>query len=187
MPVARLNLLTEKLSRFFELSSEFEFWGSFSSNVKVNPVWSWKGQISFQQYFPPYSQHFTTLLFLRNVRILPNLKQLSRKNYRHKRSENLPFSRNLVTADRKRRGKGRVMWTKDHERLDANHVGSIWFRVRQRIALSWGSKGCRKVTLMPHPLKCPPKASLGSFPFEVWKTEGVEFMNPLHSPEERTQ
>jgi len=61
------------------------------------------------------------------------------------------------------------MWTKDHWRSDANHTGSIWFRVRQRIALSWGSWGCRKVTLMPHPLKWPPQALLGAFPFAVWK------------------
>ena len=59
-PVAGLNLLPEKVSRFSELSWEFEFWGSFSSNVKVNPVFSWKGQNSFQRLFPPYSQHFTT-------------------------------------------------------------------------------------------------------------------------------
>jgi len=43
-----------------ELSSEFEFWGSFSSNVKETPVFSWKGQNSFHRIFPPYSQHFTT-------------------------------------------------------------------------------------------------------------------------------
>jgi len=61
-PVAGLNLLQQKVSRFSELSSEFEFWGSFWSNVKVNPVFSWKGQNSFQRIFPPYSQHFTTPL-----------------------------------------------------------------------------------------------------------------------------
>jgi len=60
MPVARLNLLPEKVSRFSQLSSEFEFWGSFPINVEVNPVFSWKGQNSFQRIFPPYSQHFTT-------------------------------------------------------------------------------------------------------------------------------
>jgi len=61
-PVAGLNssLLLEKVSRFSELSSEFEFWGFFSSNVKVNPVFSWKGQNSFQRILPPYCQHFTT-------------------------------------------------------------------------------------------------------------------------------
>jgi len=59
-PVAGLNLLPEKVSRFSELSSEFEFWGSFSSNVKVNPVFSWKGQNSFQRIFPSCSQHLTT-------------------------------------------------------------------------------------------------------------------------------
>ena len=60
--VAGSNLLTEKVSRFSELSSEFEFWGSFSSNVTVNPVFSWKGQNPVQRIFPPYSQHFTTPL-----------------------------------------------------------------------------------------------------------------------------
>ena len=39
----------------------------------------------------------------------------------------------------------------------------------QRIALSWGSWGCRKVTLIPSPLKWPPQASLGAFPSTVWK------------------
>jgi len=61
-PVAGLNLLPEKVFRFSKLSSEFEFWGSFSSNVKINTVFSWKGQNSFQRIFPPYSQHFTTPL-----------------------------------------------------------------------------------------------------------------------------
>jgi len=41
--------------------------------------------------------------------------------------------------------------------------------VTQRIALSWGSWGCRKVTLIPSPLKWPPQASLGAFPSTVWK------------------
>jgi len=61
-PVAGSNLLKEKVSRFSELSSEFEFWGSFASNVKVTPVFSWKGQNSFQRIFFPYSQHFNTSL-----------------------------------------------------------------------------------------------------------------------------
>ena len=39
-PVEGLNWLPENFSRFSELSSEFEFGGSFSSNVKVNPVFS---------------------------------------------------------------------------------------------------------------------------------------------------
>jgi len=58
-PVTRLYLLTKKVS-IFRTPSEFEFWGSCSSNVKVNPVFSWKGQNSFQRIFPAYSQHFTT-------------------------------------------------------------------------------------------------------------------------------
>ena len=36
-----------EVSRLFELSSEFEFWRSFSSNVKVNPVFSWKFSVIF--------------------------------------------------------------------------------------------------------------------------------------------
>ena len=70
---------------------------------------------------------FTTYTanFLRIPRILLHLKQLSHHTNQHKRSKNLPFSRNLVTADRKRRGQGGVMWTKDHQRSDANHIGSI--------------------------------------------------------------
>jgi len=37
------------------------------------------------------------------------------------------------------------------------------------MALSWGSGRRRKVTLIPSPLNRPPKASLGAFPFAVWK------------------
>jgi len=122
-----------------------------------------------------FSVFYYTSIFLRILRILLHFKHLSHKTNQDKRSENLLFSRNLVTADRKRRGQGGLMWTKDHKRSDANHIESIWFRVRQRIALSWGSWGCRKVTLMPHPLKWPPQASLGAFPFAVWKNwrEGI--------------
>ena len=48
-------------------------------------------------------------------------------------------------------------------------LGSIWFKVTQLIALTWGSWGCRKVTFIPSPLKWSPQASLGAFPFAVWK------------------
>jgi len=171
--VAGLNLLPEKVSRF----SGFEFWGSFSSHVKVNPVFSWKGQTPFQR-ISIFSAFYYTSNFLRILKILLHLKQLYHKTNQHKRSENLPFSRNLVTAYRKRRGQGGEMWTKDHQRSDANHIGSIWFRVRQRIALSWGSWGCRKVTLMSHPLKWTPQASLGAFTFAVWKN----WTGGIHAP-----
>ena len=63
--------------------------------------------------------------FHRILRILLHLKQLSHKTKPHKRSENLPFSRNLVTADRKRRGQGGIMKTKDHKRSDASHIALI--------------------------------------------------------------
>jgi len=46
------------------------------------------------------------------------------------------------------------------------------------IALSWGSWGCRKVTLMPHPLKWPPQAFWGAFPFAVWKN----WKGGIHEP-----
>ena len=61
-----------------------------------------------------FSAFYYTSNFLRILRILLHLKQLSHKTNQYERSENLPFSRNLVTADRKRRGQGGVMWTKDH-------------------------------------------------------------------------
>ena len=63
--------------------------------------------------------------FLRILRILLHHKQLSHKTTLHKRSENSPFSRNLVIAERKRRGQGGVMWTEDHKRSDANHITHI--------------------------------------------------------------
>jgi len=115
-----------------------------------------------------FSAFYDTSNFLRILRILLHLKQLSHKTNQHKRSENLLFSKNLVTAERKRRGQGGVMWTKAHSRSDANHKGSIWFRVRQRIALSWGSLRCRKVTLMPHPR---PRPLWGLFLSRFGKTE----------------
>ena len=33
------------------------------------------------------------------------------------------------------------------------YLGSFWVKATQHIALSWGSWGRKKVTLMPHPLK----------------------------------
>jgi len=114
-PVAGLNLLQEKVSWFSELSSQFEFWRSFSSDVKVNPVFSWKGQNYFQRIFPPYSQHFTTpQISFEFSGFYSHFKQLFYKTNQHKRLENLLFSRNLVWAERKRPGQCGVMWTEDH-------------------------------------------------------------------------
>ena len=59
------------------------------------------------------------------LRIVLHLKQLSDKASLHKPSENLPFSRNIVVAKRKRRGQGRVIWTEDNKRSDANHIAWI--------------------------------------------------------------
>jgi len=80
---------------------------------------------NFMGFSFEFSGFYYTSNFLRILRILLHLKQLSHKTNQHKRSENLPFSRNLVTADRKRQGQGGVMWTKDHKRLDANHIAWI--------------------------------------------------------------
>ena len=104
--------------------------------------------------FPSNSQEFTTPQTAFN---------------HHERSENLPFSRNLVRAERKRM---QIIW-----------LESIWFRATQHIALSWGSWGCRIVTLMPHPLKCSPQASLGAFPFAVWKN----WRGGIHDPLQRKE
>ena len=119
--------------------------------------------------------HFTRF-FLRILRILLHLKFPSNfqdfatpqtaflYNQSAQKSENTPFSRNLVTTERKRRGQGGAMWTENHKRWDANHIACINLmqsRARQRIARSWCSWRYRKVTLIPPPLKRPPKASLG--------------------------
>jgi len=72
-----------------------------------------------------FSGFYYTSNFLRILRILLHLKQLSYKTNHNKRSENLPFSRNLDTAERKRRRQGGVMWTEDHKRSDANRIAWI--------------------------------------------------------------
>ena len=83
-------------------------------------------QMELQRIFPPYSQHFTTpqisfefsgFYYTSNIFFI--------KTNQHKRLENLLFSRNLVLAERKRRGQGGVMWTKDHTRSDANYIAWI--------------------------------------------------------------
>jgi len=50
-PVAGLNLLQEKVSRFCELSSEFEFWTSFSRNFKVVQYSREKDKTLFSEFF----------------------------------------------------------------------------------------------------------------------------------------
>jgi len=61
----------------------------------------------------------------RILRILLHLNHLSYKTTPYNRSENSPFSRNLVAAERKRRGQSGVMWTEYHKRSDANYIGWI--------------------------------------------------------------
>ena len=119
------------------------------------------------------SGFYYTSNFPRILRILLHLKQVSYKTTPHKRSENLPFSRNLVEAERKRRGQGGVMWTEYHKRSDANHIGwinPIQSNTTHRAKL--GLIGVQKVTLIPSPLKWPAQTSLGAFPFTVWKNWG---------------
>ena len=84
----------------------------------------WPKLIS-QDFSFEFSGFYYTSNFLRILRILLHLKQLSHKTKPHERSENLFFSRNLVIADMKRRGQGGVMWTKNHKRWDANHIAWI--------------------------------------------------------------
>jgi len=79
--------------------------------------------------------------FLRILRILLHLKQFSDETTHHKRSENLPFSRNLVIAERKGRGQGGVMWTENHKILDANHIA--WINLIQS-----NTTHCAKLGLM---------------------------------------
>ena len=130
-------------------------------------------RISLHFKFPSNSQDFTTP------------QQLFYKTTPHERSENSPFSRNLVAAERKRRRQSGVMWTEYHKRSDANYIG--WINL---IQINKGSWGCRKVTLIPSPLKWLLQASLGAFPFTVWKNwrwgihESFSFL-ALHSPKER--
>jgi len=72
-----------------------------------------------------FSGFYHTSNFLRILRILLHLRQLSYKTNQHKRLENSPFSRNLVTTKRKRRRQGGVLWTEDHKRSDANYIAWI--------------------------------------------------------------
>jgi len=130
----------------------------------ISEIFLWK--------FPDF---YYTSNFLRILRFLLHLKQLSCKTNHHERSENLPFSRNLVTAERKRRAQGGAMWTEDNKKSDANHMAWInliqsntahcakWGLVR---VLHW----CRiRSSVRPRPLW-----GLFLSPFE--KTEGGGFM-----------
>jgi len=88
-----------------------------------------------------FSGFYYTSKFLRSLRILLHLKQLSYKTNQRKQLENSPFSRNLVRAERKRRGQGGVMWTENHKRSDANHIA--WINLIQS-----NTTHCAKLGLM---------------------------------------
>jgi len=53
----------------------------------------------------------------------------------------LSYSKNLVTAERKRPGQGGVMWTEDNKRSDANHIA--WINLMQS-----NTTHCAKLGLM---------------------------------------
>jgi len=90
------------------------------------------------------------------------------------------------------------MWTDDHKRSDANHTA--WINIMQS-----NTTNCDKLGLMTaqRSYNDPSTAQVtapdlfgGFFENRVFienflsrfeKTDGGEFMNPLHSPEERTQ
>ena len=148
----------------------------------------WTKLIS-QDFSFEFSRFYYTSNFLRILRILLHLKQLSHKTKQVKRSENLPFSRNLVMADRKRRGLGGVMWTKDHKRWDENHI--VWINLIQT-----NTTHCANLVFMrlqksyidTFTARVPAPGLFGGFSFcGLEKSKGGGFMNPLHSPEERTQ
>jgi len=152
-----------------EFSSEFSDLKTLSSNVKVNPVISWNGHNAFHRIFPSNSQDFTTpqisfefsgFYYTSNSFLVKPLHTNNRK------------TRAFRGSQRKGRGEDRVDscgQSTTKYRTQIIQVGSTWFKVTQRMALSWGSWGCMKVTLIPSPLKWPPQASLGAFPFTIWK------------------
>jgi len=136
-----------------------------------------------------FSGFYYTSNFLRILRILLHLKHLSYKTTQHKRLENSPFSRNLVAAERKRRGQSGVMWTEYHKKSDSNYIG--WINLIQI-----NTTHCAKLRLMrvqkiyidTLTAQVAAPGLFGGFSFlALKKTEGGGFMNPLHSPEERTQ
>ena len=154
-----------------EFSSEFSDLKTLLSDVKVNPVMSWNGHNSFQKNFPSNSQDFTTpQISFEFSGFYYTLSSFLIKPLHTNDRKTCPFRE--ILSMRKGRGEDRVescgqITTKD--RTQIIQVGSIWFRVRQRIALSQYSLRCRKVTEIPSPLKWLAQTSLGAFPFTVWK------------------
>ena len=82
-------------------------------------------QFISQDFSFEFSGFYYTSNFLQSFRIGLHLKQIFYQTTPHKRSENLPFSRYLVTTERKRRGQGGVTWTEYNKRSDANYTGWI--------------------------------------------------------------
>jgi len=102
--------------------------------------------------------------------------------------ENSPFSRSLVTAERKRRGQGGVMWTEDHKRSDANHLACInLIQSNKKYCAKLGLMKAQESYIDSYRSIDSPRPLWGLFLSLFEKTEGGGFMNPLHNSEERTQ
>ena len=85
-----------------------------------------KSELSKVRIFPSNSQDFTTpqsSFEFSGFYYTPNSFLI--KTNHNKQLKNSPFSRNLVTTERKRRGQDGVMWTEDHKRSDTNHIAWI--------------------------------------------------------------
>jgi len=81
------------------------------------------------------------------------------------------------------------MWIKDHKRLDANHIACINL-------IQSNTTHCAKLMLMKvqesyidtSTAQSTAQGLFGGFSFRCFKKPEVGgFMNPLHSPEERTR
>ena len=110
--------------------------------------------------------------------------QPSYKTTQLKRSENSPFSRNLVLAQRKRRGQGGVLWTQDHKRSDANY--KAWINPIQSNTTHCAKLGLIRVQesyIDTFTTQVTAPRLFGGFSFRgLKKLKGGGFMNPLHSP-----
>ena len=141
-------------------------------------------KLILQDFSFEFSGFYYTSNFLRILRILLHLKQLSHKTKQYKLSENLPFSRNLVIADRKRRGQGGLMWTKNHKRWDANYIA--WINLIQSITThcaKFGLMRLRESYIDSFTAQLAAPGLFGGFSFRgLKKVKGGGFMNPLHSP-----
>ena len=125
----------------------------------------WTKLISWNFSFE-FSGFYYTSKFLRILRIFPQLKQLSYKT----NLENLPFSRNLLTEERKRCGQGGVMWTEDYKRSDANHIAWInRIQISATHCVKLGRMRAQESYIDTFTAQSTAPCLFGAFPFAVWK------------------